>query len=71
MTTTLGVLSLTLSICSFLVSSSVVPGLGTNTGAAQGRSRERVYYVGIIEANWDYAPSGKNLLDGRAIVDDE
>uniref|UniRef100_A0A669BJI4 ferroxidase n=1 Tax=Oreochromis niloticus TaxID=8128 RepID=A0A669BJI4_ORENI len=34
-------------------------------------SQERVYYVGIIEDLWDYAPSGKNLLNGKAIEDDE
>uniref|UniRef100_A0A3B4GZ41 Hephaestin-like 1b n=1 Tax=Pundamilia nyererei TaxID=303518 RepID=A0A3B4GZ41_9CICH len=35
------------------------------------RGRERVYYVGIIEDLWDYAPSGKNLLNGKDIEDDE
>lgn len=40
--------------------------------AADGRrSRERVYYVGIAEDTWDYAPSGKNLLNGQNIADDE
>lgn len=34
-------------------------------------SRERVYYVGIIEDTWDYAPSGKNLLNGNDIANDE
>lgn len=39
--------------------------------ASEGkRSRERVYYVGIVEDWWDYAPSGKNLLNGKAIEDD-
>ncbi|XP_061596610.1 ferroxidase HEPHL1 [Cololabis saira] len=33
-------------------------------------SGDRVYYVGIIEDSWDYAPSGKNLLSGRDIEDD-
>ncbi|CAJ1063928.1 ferroxidase HEPHL1 isoform X1 [Xyrichtys novacula] len=47
--------------CLFLLSS-----------AAEGkRSRERVYYVGIIEDAWDYAPSGKNLLNGQDVQDDE
>lgn len=40
-------------------------------GANGERGRERVYYVGIIEDLWDYAPSGKNLLNGKAIEDDE
>lgn len=40
--------------------------------AADGRrSSERVYYVGIIEDTWDYAPSGKNLVSGQNITDDE
>ncbi|XP_058484126.1 ferroxidase HEPHL1 isoform X1 [Solea solea] len=33
--------------------------------------KERVYYVGIIEDAWDYAPSGKNLLNGERIEADE
>ncbi|XP_028277220.1 hephaestin-like protein 1 [Parambassis ranga] len=42
-----------------------------SSGAEGQRSRERVYYVGIIEDLWDYAPSGKNLLNGKAIENDE
>ncbi|KAL0994973.1 hypothetical protein UPYG_G00130140 [Umbra pygmaea] len=33
--------------------------------------KERVYYVGIREVNWDYAPSGKNLINGLDIAEDE
>lgn len=40
-------------------------------GASGEHGRERVYYVGIIEDFWDYAPSGKNLLNGKDIEDDE
>ncbi|KAK5917932.1 hypothetical protein CgunFtcFv8_002742 [Champsocephalus gunnari] len=40
-------------------------------GAEGKRSRERVYYVGIIEDSWDYAPSGKNLLNGQDVEKDE
>ncbi|KAK7926166.1 hypothetical protein WMY93_008476 [Mugilogobius chulae] len=39
--------------------------------AAGQSSRERVYYVGIVEDDWDYAPSGKNLLNGQDIENDE
>uniref|UniRef100_A0A8C5CM82 ferroxidase n=1 Tax=Gadus morhua TaxID=8049 RepID=A0A8C5CM82_GADMO len=35
------------------------------------RATERVYYIGIIEDFWDYAPSGKNLINGKEIADDE
>lgn len=42
------------------------------TAGAEGkRSSERVYYVGIIEDSWDYAPSGKNLLNGQDVEKDE
>lgn len=41
------------------------------SGAPGKRSRERVYYVGIIEDSWDYAPSGKNLLNGKDVENDE
>ncbi|CAN9501344.1 unnamed protein product [Ophioblennius macclurei] len=43
--------------------------LSSASGAT--RSRERVYFVGIREESWNYAPSGKNLLNGKAIEDDE
>ncbi|KAM4726146.1 ferroxidase HEPHL1 isoform 2-T2 [Anableps anableps] len=40
-------------------------------GAERTHSRERVYYVGINEDDWNYAPSGKNLLNDVNIEDDE
>ncbi|XP_070772856.1 ferroxidase HEPHL1 [Enoplosus armatus] len=40
-------------------------------GAEGQRGRERVYYVGIIEDSWNYAPSGKNLLNGKDVENDE
>lgn len=40
-------------------------------GAEGTSSRQRVYYIGIVEGNWDYAPSGKNLLNGKDIADDQ
>ncbi|XP_076024217.1 ferroxidase HEPHL1 isoform X2 [Genypterus blacodes] len=40
-------------------------------GAEGQRNRERVYYVGIVEEQWDYAPSGTNLLNGKDIAEDE
>lgn len=39
--------------------------------AEGSRGKERVYYVAINEGSWDYAPSGKNLLNGKNIEDDE
>ncbi|XP_008290705.1 hephaestin-like protein 1 isoform X2 [Stegastes partitus] len=43
----------------------------SSSAAEEKRSRERVYYVGIIEDFWDYAPSGKNLLNGKDVENDE
>ncbi|KAM9846219.1 ferroxidase HEPHL1 [Aulostomus maculatus] len=40
-------------------------------GAEAKKGRERVYYVGIIEDLWDYAPTGKNLLNGKNVENDE
>lgn len=34
-------------------------------------AKQRVYYIGIVEDTWDYAPSGKNLLTGKDIADDK
>uniref|UniRef100_A0A665XD06 ferroxidase n=1 Tax=Echeneis naucrates TaxID=173247 RepID=A0A665XD06_ECHNA len=39
--------------------------------AEGSRGKDRVYYVGIIEDLWDYAPSGKNLLNGEEVANDE
>jgi len=30
---------------------------------------DRVYYIGCTEVEWDYAPSGKNLVSGETIVE--
>nr|XP_028581903.1 hephaestin-like protein 1 isoform X1 [Podarcis muralis] len=31
----------------------------------------RTYYLGIVEENWDYAPSGENLITGQNLTEDE
>uniref|UniRef100_A0A674K7B4 ferroxidase n=1 Tax=Terrapene triunguis TaxID=2587831 RepID=A0A674K7B4_9SAUR len=31
----------------------------------------RTYYVGIVEENWDYAPTGKDLITGQSLTEDE
>ncbi|MCJ8745764.1 hypothetical protein PDJAM_G00134240 [Pangasius djambal] len=31
----------------------------------------RIYYIGIREVDWNYAPSGRNLINGQQIKDDE
>ncbi|XP_061558444.1 ferroxidase HEPHL1 isoform X1 [Phycodurus eques] len=35
------------------------------------RGQERLYYVAIVEDLWDYAPSGKNLLNNVDVANDE
>ncbi|XP_031428174.1 ferroxidase HEPHL1 [Clupea harengus] len=32
---------------------------------------ERTFYIGIQEETWDYAPSGKNLINGKPVSVDE
>uniref|UniRef100_A0A8B9PR67 Uncharacterized protein n=1 Tax=Apteryx owenii TaxID=8824 RepID=A0A8B9PR67_APTOW len=38
---------------------------------ALGEARIRTYYIGIVEENWDYAPSGKNLITGQNLLEDK
>ncbi|XP_042316140.1 ferroxidase HEPHL1 isoform X2 [Sceloporus undulatus] len=35
------------------------------------RASVRIYYIGIVEENWDYAPSEKNLITGQNLLQDE
>uniref|UniRef100_A0A8C3IIM7 ferroxidase n=1 Tax=Chrysemys picta bellii TaxID=8478 RepID=A0A8C3IIM7_CHRPI len=35
------------------------------------KATTRTYYVGIVEENWDYAPTGKNLITGQSLTEDE
>ncbi|XP_072258731.1 ferroxidase HEPHL1 isoform X1 [Pyxicephalus adspersus] len=37
----------------------------------QVESLTRTYYIGIVEEEWDYAPSGKNLITGQNISIDK
>ncbi|KAM4772613.1 ceruloplasmin [Rhinophrynus dorsalis] len=34
-------------------------------------AENRIYYIAIRETNWDYAPSGKNIISGKTIAEDE
>uniref|UniRef100_A0A8C0EFG1 ferroxidase n=1 Tax=Bubo bubo TaxID=30461 RepID=A0A8C0EFG1_BUBBB len=34
-------------------------------------TKTRTYYLGIVEENWDYAPSGKNLITGENLLEDK
>lgn len=33
--------------------------------------RKRLYYIAAVELTWDYAPSGKDLIDGVNLTDSE
>ncbi|KAM6383174.1 ferroxidase HEPHL1 [Alca torda] len=34
-------------------------------------AKTRTYYLGIVEENWDYGPSGKNLITGQDLLEDK
>ncbi|XP_043851762.1 ceruloplasmin-like [Dromiciops gliroides] len=34
-------------------------------------AKERHYYVGIIEGTWNYAPTGRNIVNGKRISEDK
>ncbi|XP_053467305.1 ferroxidase HEPHL1 [Ictalurus furcatus] len=51
------------SVLSFSLTFLTVLGLG--------RCLQRIYYIGIQEVDWNYAPSGKNLINGLQIDQDE
>uniref|UniRef100_A0A8D0HH34 ferroxidase n=1 Tax=Sphenodon punctatus TaxID=8508 RepID=A0A8D0HH34_SPHPU len=36
-----------------------------------GEAATRTYYIGIVEEKWDYAPTGKNLITGQNLTEDE
>ncbi|XP_073530743.1 ceruloplasmin [Phyllobates terribilis] len=38
---------------------------------AHVEAAERTYYIAIREVNWDYAPSGMNIISGKSIAEDE
>lgn len=34
-------------------------------------AKERVYYIAAVDVNWDYAPTGYNLKNGKSVDIDE
>lgn len=36
-----------------------------------GWAKDRHYYIAIKETTWNYAPTGKNMLNGKPISEDE
>ena len=41
------------------------------TGGSLTTPRKRTYYIAAVEVDWDYAPSGRNILRGVKLEDDE
>ncbi|XP_036099596.1 ceruloplasmin-like [Molossus molossus] len=39
--------------------------------SSPGWTKDRHYYIGIKETTWNYAPTGKNVLNGKPISEDE
>jgi FTR1 family protein len=50
------------TLWSFLIALSVIVGLRTAKGV-------RLYFVAVEDVDWDYAPTGRNGLTGRAFTD--
>ncbi|XP_060090916.1 ferroxidase HEPHL1 [Heteronotia binoei] len=36
-----------------------------------GEAADRIFYLGIVEEYWDYAPTGENLIKGKNLTEDE
>lgn len=37
----------------------------------QAECLKRTYYIAIREEDWDYSPTGRNLINNRSIEQDE
>nr|XP_056714332.1 ferroxidase HEPHL1 [Euleptes europaea] len=40
-------------------------------GLALGEAVNRIYFLGIVEEYWDYAPTGKDLITGKNLTENE
>lgn len=39
--------------------------------SSPGWAKNRHYYIAIKETTWNYAPTGKNMLTGKPISEDQ
>lgn len=44
---------------------------GKKSAAKATSGRNRVYHIAAVEETWDYAPSGKDLIEGVDLKDSE
>lgn len=50
---------------------SVLEDCGKASSGQPMNGRKRLYYIAAVEQTWDYAPSGKDLIDGVNLADSE
>lgn len=50
---------------------TVVEDCGKSSASKSMSGRKRWYYIAAVEETWDYAPSGKDLIDGVDLKDSQ
>ena len=50
---------------------SVLKDCGNASSGQPMKGKKRFYYIAAVEQTWDYAPSGKDLIDGVNLADSE
>ena len=50
---------------------TVLEHCGKASSGKPMNGRKRWYYIAAVEETWDYAPSGKDLIDGVYLADSE
>lgn len=50
---------------------AVLEDCGKASSGQPMNGRKRWYYIAAVEQTWDYAPSGKDLIDGVNLTDSE
>lgn len=50
---------------------SVSEKCGKDPSGKPMNGRKRLYYIAAVEQTWDYAPSGKDLIDGVNLAESE
>ena len=50
---------------------TVLKDCGNSSSVQPMNGRKRWYYIAAIEETWDYAPSGKDLIEGVDLKDSQ
>ena len=50
---------------------AVLEDCGNSSATKAVRGQMRVYHIAAVEETWDYAPSGKDLIEGVDLRDSE